>query len=342
MDAEAIRVLAEALMQQAGPRATITVAELVTRYVLSPELMGLRSYKDEVGRLKHVVRLLGPRVAALLSLLDVDEYRCARMVEPGCRRGRLTMPATRNREVIRLLAMLGWAAERKLMPSNPIAGAALEPEDNQRRTTRSLEDLEAVVDELPQVIAAIVATKATSGLRRAEVVRLRKDQLERTAGRISLHHLDTKTRKPRVTILSEWASLLIAALPETDSPFVFPSLKTLRPFHPRWVLTLYQRACRKAGVAAAEGEANWLHDCRSHFIDEQLELGTPERDIRDMTGHSHLNTSAFERYVRRRRQFGAVAAAKALLDHRHAARRGPHRAEPAVITGVKTSRRGLC
>lgn len=335
MDAEAIRVLAEALLQQAGPRATTTVAELVAQYALSPELMGLRSYQDELGRLKHVVRLLGTRAAALLSLLDVDEYRRTRMREAGCRRGKLTMPATRNREVIRLSAMLGWACERKIIPSNPIAGAALEPEDNQRRTTRSLEELRQVVASMAPGPGAIVATKATSGMRRAEVVRLRKDQLEMVEGRISLHHLDTKTRKPRVTMLSEWATSLIRALPENETPFVFTNPHTHLPYHPRWILALYQRACRTLGIRAADGETNWIHDCRSHFIDEQLEVGTPERDIRDMTGHSHLNTSSFERYVRRRRQFSAVALAKERLDLRHADRRGPHRAPLTMVPEEK-------
>lgn len=313
----------EAAAQIAAP----TVSDLWKLYSESPEALAMRAWKTEIGRGKHLMRLLGDRQIATLTLSDVDAYRERRKKEKFTRK-KPTRPATRNREVVRLVRVINWAVERKLIEKNPIAGATPEPEENERRTQRTLDEMEAIVAEMDPVTGAIVATAATSGLRRKEVTRLRRDQLDVRGGQIELHHLDTKTRKPRVTLLSAWASDLIRALPRdlrfAKSPFVFVS-RLGRPLNPRTVLRRYQDTCRALGLEAADGEENWFHDTRSLFIDDQLELGTPERDIRDMSGHSHKNTSAFERYVRRNRSKKAVAAAKERLDLAMSQRRGPQR-----------------
>lgn len=316
--------------EAAAPEATATVLDVWTKYAASPEATGMRAWKTEEGRGKHLLRILGDRRISALTLADVDTYRKKRETERFLRK-QATRPATRNREVVRLVRAINWAVERKIIPANPIAGAPPEPEENIRRTMRTAEEIETIVDELDPVTAAIVVTAGTSGLRRQEVTRLQRNQLDTSGGQILLHHLDTKTRKPRVTVLSQWASDMIRAMPRdvrwAKSPYVFVS-RLGRPLNPRTVLRRYQEACRAVGVEAADGEANWFHDLRSHFIDEQLELGTPERDIRDMSGHSHRNTSAFERYVRRHRQKAAVALAKERLDLATAKRRAPKRKLP--------------
>jgi len=116
-----------------------TVLELCARYEASPELAGLRSRKTETGRIKHLVRLLGHLRVSELSLVKLDDYRTVRRGESGSRK-QTTRPATRNREVVRLVRIVNWALERKMVRGNPIAGAQLEPEENTRRTSIEAED----------------------------------------------------------------------------------------------------------------------------------------------------------------------------------------------------------
>lgn len=87
---------------------------------------------------------------------------------------------------------------------------------------------------------------------------------------------------------------------------------------------MFQEVARLAGLTAADGENLWLHDVRAHFAGEQLELGTPEREIMDMGGWT--TRDVFDRY-HRRRGAGAVARARKRLEDKR--RLGPKRAESA-------------
>lgn len=308
------------------------VRELCAQYQESPEFLALRSRKTEEGRIrKHIARLLGGLRAPMLTLGHLDEYRKTRTAESGSRK-QTTRPATRNREVVRLVRILNWAVERKLLKENPVANAGLEPEENTRRTSieaPAVDSIEAACSEYksePRIcltLWAMICTKFDSGLRRAELCYLRKTQLHYADGAIELHELDTKGRKGRVTLLSERTAKAIRSMP-TDvrfakSPFVFLTTRG-KPYHPRTFLRMFQEVAALAGVAAADGERVWAHDLRAGFVGQQLELGTPEREIMDMGGWT--TREVFDRY-HRRRGAGAVARAKARLD---ALRRGPQRA----------------
>lgn len=310
------------------------VRELCAKYEASPELAGLRCRKTETGRIKHLVRLLGHLRVSELSLVKLDDYRTVRRGESGNRK-QPTRPATRNREVVRLVRIVNWALERSLVRANPIAGAPLEPEENTRRTSIEADDIDllegACAEYLPKepriglTLWAMICTKYDSGLRREELVRIQRPQVHIQDGEIHLHKLDTKGRGARITILSARAATANRAIPRdirfADSPFVYLT-KRGKPYHPRTFLRMFQEVCALAGVQPAIGERVWAHDLRAGFIGQQLELGVPEREIMDMTGHkSH---DVFDRYVRRKK--GIVARARQLLDDLHRKRASAQRA----------------
>lgn len=323
----------------AGDSPSPTVQQLCVQYQASPEFLALRSRSDEEGRIrKHISRLLGHVRASELTLVHLDDYRQTRSKESGCRKGQLTKPATRNREVVRLVRIVNWAVDRKLLKENPIAKAPLEPEENTRRTSieaSQVESLESACSEykaelrINLTLWAMVATKFDSGLRRRELCLLRKSQLHMRDGAIELHELDTKGRKGRVTLLSERAADAIRAMPRdvrfAESPFVFLTTRG-KPYHPRTFLRMFQEVAALAGIKAADGENVWGHDLRAGFVGQQLELGTPEREIMDMGGWT--TREVFDRYHRRRGS-GAVARAKARLDA--FVRMGPKRSDNDVV-----------
>lgn len=330
MDAELaalLRAVQAKLAQEA--QSDLTVRALWEKYSQSPEATALRCWATEVGRGKHLVRLLGDIRVGELTLIHLDDYRKTRATESGPRK-QTTKPATRNREVVRLVRVLNWAVERKMIPANPIDGAPLEPEENTRRTSLEEAHVEAMRtacgDYKPDcarvglTLRAMISTAFDSGLRRAELCRLLRSQLRVREGMIELHELDTKARRGRVTILSERAADDIRAMPRDlrhkDSPFVFLTTRG-KPYHPRTYLRMYQEVAELAGFEAAPGERPWAHDTRGGFVGQQLELGTPERDIMDMGGWS--TREVFDRY-HRRRGAGAVLRAKQRLDAKRAER----------------------
>ncbi len=328
---EELRRLLEAVQAKLAQDASksATVREIWEQYAESPEATALRSWNTERGRGVHLVRLLGTGGAQQLTLVHVDDYRKQRATEPGRRKETLTTPASRNREVVRLVRVLNWAVERKLLDTNPLDGAPLEPEENTRRTSIEAPDLDrlqpACLDHRPDrriglTLWAMVATKFDSGLRRSELCRLRRVQLRAKDGTIELHQRDTKARKGRVTILSSRAAEAIRSMPRdvrfAESPFVFLTTRG-KPYHPRTFLRMFQEAAAAAGLEAAEGERIWAHDLRAGFAGQCLDAAIPERDIMDMGGWS--TREVFDRYHRRRGAV-AVARARARLEE---ARKGP-------------------
>lgn len=285
--------------QTSGP--SHTVAEIVRRYLASVEFANLKAKDTEERRFRlHIVPHLGADIASELTFDRLAWYREQRKGE-RCLNGRDVppTPSTRNREVVSLSASLSWAVKYDILKVNPIKGAPLETENNQRRTMPTSVDVDRLLFACTPRLRAMVAMKFGSGLRRAELCTLRLNQVRWDQGLIVLHGRDTKTGRPRATVLPDRASKIVQRYLDLrdnqDSPYVFCTASG-GPISPRNFLRDFQRACEHAGIQAAEGERIVLHDLRAGFIGHQIELGTPERVIMDMSGHR--THSAFDRYVR--------------------------------------------
>ncbi|MEP6652067.1 MAG: site-specific integrase [Myxococcales bacterium] len=290
------------------------MADVVQRYLRSVEFGKLKNRANEERRFRcHLLPHLGSDVAAALTLDRLSWYREQRKGEK-CLNGRPGAPkaATRNRELMQLSAALSWAATYKLLPANPIRGFPLENEDSQRRTMPEPGEVDRILAASNLRLRAMLALKFGSGLRRAELCSLRLSQIDWDTGMITLHGRDTKTGRPRMTLLPARAAQLVRSYLDrrnVSSTYVF-CVANGGPMHPRNFLRAFQGACKRSGVQAAEGERMCLHDLRAGFIGHQIELGTPERVIMDMSGHS--THTAFDRYVRVKAKW--IVEAKARTD----------------------------
>jgi len=334
MDEETVRAIALAVAREMAGRGAAsdpTVSDLIDRYERSPEFASLRAAKTERARHKHLRRLLGDRRVSELNDGVLDDYRSTRAREPGHVRGdgtgTPTAPATRNREVDRLCRVLNWAVERGHIAKNPIAQHADEPEPPGRRTSVTSDDVDrlraAALDygrdtRIGLTLRAMISTKFDAFLRRSELCDLRWSQLDFKAGAILLDLSQTKAHREgtRITILSDRAASDIRAAPRyVGAPWVFCSTRGAR-YNDRTFLRMLQEVAARAGVIGADGERFVAHDLRAGGASEQLELGTPERDLMDMAGWT--TREMIDRY-HRRRGAGAAARAKERLEK---ARRG--------------------
>lgn len=275
-----------------------------------------------------------------LTAERLEGYRKVRANEFGNGKT-FTKPATRNREIVKLSAMLTWAAERQIIPVNPIYHATMETEDNIRQTCPTPTDVSQILLACNRRLRAMVATKFWSGLRRGEVCAVRRDQIEWDDGLIVLQEKQTKTRRPRITIFPDRASSLVHEYlenREVDSPYLFCT-KSGNTISGRNFLREYQDAAKRAGFEASPGERTCLHDLRAGFVGQQLELGTPERVVMDMTGHS--THEAFDRYVRVKKKWLIDARERTeLADLAGTGRRDPRRAGAAPIDRVAEKETG--
>jgi hypothetical protein len=119
-----------------GGDGSVTVGEIADRYYQSLEFQGLRAAGTERGRFNlNTRRLLGATKVSELNADKLEWYRRVRAVEAG-KGKRPTKPATRNREVVKLSAMLTWAAEREIIAVNPLYHATMEPRTTSGRPVR--------------------------------------------------------------------------------------------------------------------------------------------------------------------------------------------------------------
>jgi len=80
------------------------------------------AWQTDLGRSKHLLRHLGERQAATLSLADVEEYRTQRLAE-NTARGAPPAPETLDHEVGLLKRVLNFAVDSRRLPANPLLRA---------------------------------------------------------------------------------------------------------------------------------------------------------------------------------------------------------------------------
>ncbi len=159
------------------------------------------TWKSEEGRAKHLVRHLGQKLAAGLTVKDVDEYRTKRLAETT-RRKKAPSPASLDREVELLKRMLNYAVSCGSLPSNPIAAVKLLRKPNVRRSVLDDAAFEKLLAAAESQLKPIILVAYDTGMRLREVLGLRWWQVNLKLGVIELSAEDTKTEEPRTVFLT--------------------------------------------------------------------------------------------------------------------------------------------
>ncbi len=322
---------AAALLVAPGPAPTAPRCTVRRAYETFYRLKVKNKQKSEVtvtGRAAHLMAficpdgtLLGEREIESLVLLDVTEYVAWRTEQTSDHTGRVTAPATRNREVSLLRRIINFAYEQGMTQSLPIRSwdDAFEDEKNIRKTTLDdeafekllaacLTDLSSQSDhpqskrqqELPPaMLHAIALVLYDTGMRAMECMQLQRALLNFQTGEYELRADDTKTGKARDIMLSPRALEAVAALPvHPTSPFLFCHVGDRfdgQPWNYRRIYKWFKRAIEVAGLKGAEGEAIWLHTLRSSFVRVVVvEENTNQRMSMRFAGHT--TAAAHERY----------------------------------------------
>jgi integrase len=128
-----------------------------------------------------------------------------------------------------------------------------------------------------------------TGMRKGEVLKVRRDQLDLREGCFRLGAEDTKTDRPRNVYLTTRTLDALRALPRyVTSEFVFVNPRTGKPWNN--IRRMWRRACKAAGLA----EGVWFHDTRRSFCTNARRRHVPESVVMRMSGHR--TRSVFDRY----------------------------------------------
>jgi integrase len=257
-------------------------------YVLAN--LGDRAHKDRKRHADLIVRHIGNKPLADLVAFDLERYK-------GARKKDGVEPATINREMATLKHFVGRAADWAwLDDAKAIAVRKVKLLKEPPGRVRYLSDDERarLYAKLPVSFRRVVLGLVLSGMRRSELVRLRKDQVDLATRTITL--VKTKSNKVRrVPVNDALAAVLSDAMANTepDSPWVFES-RHKAPYTPDGVSSFFRKLCDDA-----EGHANiddfHLHDLRHDFATQVRRGGAGLDVVAKLLGHSSLAMS--QRYA---------------------------------------------
>jgi len=198
-------------------------------------------------------------------------------------------PATVNREIENLSSMFTLAIDHELLQSNPCRKVRLLSEDNERNRYLSEEEelrLMEVLQGRRAHLRSIVMIDLQTGLRKQELLRLRKTNVDFKRGLIHVMNSKwerTKTGKGRSVPMTTLAREELFALCDraSDSEYVFVNSKTKKPLTD--VKRVFSTALRRAKI-----EDFHFHDLRHTCATRLGDRGATAFEIAQIMGWSDI------------------------------------------------------
>lgn len=242
---------------------------------------------------------LSPHVARL--------YRTARTAETTGRKDRDGNPAhvndsTVNRELGTASSMLSWHRDiTKRVAYNPMESFERTSEEGGiRQTSLTPEQVESfLADAHPMYQDIFRVAYRSVGMRKAEVQKLRKTEIDWDARVINLPSARNKNRRPRQIPFPDDVERILRRHAELSrGPYVFVSPrdpKRLAPVTDSAMWYWLNQARKRSGMVGFDGEPIVTHTARHSGVQALVEAGAPERFVRAAAG---MSPKIFERYTK--------------------------------------------
>jgi integrase len=237
-------------------------------------------------------------------------YRNARTLETSGRKDRHGAPAhisdsTANRELTTLQSMFTYHRDvSKKIGHNPLDGFQRTDEtQNARQTALTPEQMDAFLSAAHPMYQDIVRVAyRAAGMRKGEVQRLLKSEVDWEARLIRLPAGRNKNRKPRTIPYPDDVDRILrhhAAISRSQYVFVSPrDPKRCAPVTDSAMWYWLDQARRRSGMKGFDDEPIVTHTARHSAATALMEIGTPERLIRGAMG---MSPKTFERYAQFKR-----------------------------------------
>jgi integrase len=268
-----------------------TLAEFVEKTYLPHSKMHKRSSQHDEFRSRPLVAALGRYRLDEISQIQIEKYKRDRRATVS-RRGTEYSPASVNRELELLSAILTHAIRLRLLPGpNPCRDVERLDEDNERTRVLSYEEEGHLMEQLVgrrAHLRPIVQLAIQTTLRKSELLGLRKANLdfERNLIRVENNRRQrNKSKRPRFVPMNSLArQLLLELCRASASEYVFPNKET--GGHIKDVKTAFNSACDDAGI-----EDFVFHDLRRTGATRLGDAGANAFHIAAILGHEDVNTS---------------------------------------------------
>jgi integrase len=275
----------------------------IKRYV---ELRNLRSRSTIEYRMRLLRSRFGKRQLSEIRVADIEDM--VRDLKAARKK-----PATVNRHLALLRAMLNWAVEREYLDKTPFRKGSqalikLERENNRRNRRLTTEEEKALLEKANGNLRALIIAALDTGMRRGELLSLRFGDVDLERGAIHVRAENAKSKRgrsipiatARLKAVLEWLRLDSSGNPKPDDAPVFSTArgKPLKDFRDAWIDARETTA----------GKDLRFHDLRGEYASRLVEKGVPLSQVRDLLGHASIVTT--ERYDRQRFEMLEAAAKK--------------------------------
>lgn len=245
------------------------------------EGMGLDYEKVKRSQLERAIRETKAK-----RLTDLNLERVSAFLHSLREQGR--SPRTINQNRATLIAFLNWCVNHDRLPSHRLDRIPRLDEEADRRLVRRA----ATDDELDRFLAAapekrrlIYQAALLTGLRRKELSRIEKRDVDLANGTLMVRAEVSKTNKAQVLPLHE----------QLRGPLL-KRIKRLRPhdtiFNPIPRMKTYRRDLKRAGISYIDAQGRQLdfHALRGTFATRLLRQGIPPSIARRLTRHKSVKT----------------------------------------------------
>jgi integrase len=262
---------------------SITLGDFVEQFLNHQAKLHPRSQRAYHGaQCKNFLGWAGKdRLLADLTPKDLQAYQAFRST--------VNMRSSVNRSFQVLKTLFRTAVEWGFLTENPAAAIRKFREPGGRRVFLEAADQQRILAACQEPFRSLVLTALRTGLRRGELLGLRRRDVDFSRSHVTL--IETKTDTPRhVPLLPEIRETLLAladGLP--DDAKLFRSSGGL-PYSAAGVETNWRRTRRRAGLNHVH-----FHDLRHSYASDCLAAGVPLSVIQRWLGHRSIKTT--ERYL---------------------------------------------
>jgi len=225
---------------------------------------------------KHLKKAFGNKGIMELSVEDITRYQSKRLEK--------VKGPTINRDLSLLKTVYNWYKKQSgLKIDNPVEAVSFFKENQRDRVLSEEEEQAFFAKGKPlAVMAAIVKLALYTGMRRGEILNLKKSDVilpEVGHGEIRLH--DTKNGDNRTIPLNQSLSSLIRAEIEKH-----PGIEYVFPENKETIRKRFEAACKRAGIQDFH-----FHDLRHSFASRMAAAGHNVFLIMELTGHRDMKTA---------------------------------------------------
>ena len=270
------------------------MAQEVRHLTYNPNLPALRltpkAYQRESGIVQNLLQPFFPGKVADIRRVDIQRYVTSRSGKAS--------PHSVLKELNIFKHLLRLAAEWEIIAINPAQGVKSPKVPAGRVRYSQPTELKTVLQASPSWLQPIVGLAVGTGMRRSEILGLRRLDIDIANGRILLPQ--TKNGEGRIVYLNDLAT---AALQRVLVPLGNSTDMLFRGISPERISVAFARACRKANIQdfrfhdLRHTAASWMRMQGADIHTVAQLLG--QKDLRMAARYQHLSPAFLGEAVKR-------------------------------------------